>query len=111
MDVKSNDKVLSKNLYKFLDAIERMYSKVVISNESQICINSGDDRGKFIWRLQNEREDGNHSNFRLKFSVSLTILGYMSSKKGWKIACFEWQLEFRGIYINFRGFPDSKFRR
>lgn len=36
-------------------------SKVKFSDESRMCIGAGDDRGKFVWRFQNENEMENCS--------------------------------------------------
>lgn len=38
---------------------------VVFNDESKICIGSGEDKGKSVWRLQNERGSKNCSNFYL----------------------------------------------
>lgn len=54
---------------------------MVLNDESKYCIGIGDDRGKFIWRLQLKWRVKIAEIFYLKFRNLIRILGCMFSKR------------------------------
>lgn len=80
---------------------------MVFSDETKILIGAVDNKGKFIWGLQNIKESENCSNFLLKLPALIMILGCMSKKS----VCCELEWEFKEICFSFRRFSDSLFRR
>lgn len=56
------------------------WNKVIFSDESKICVGSGDDAGRFVWRLPTEKFQENCLRSSTKFPQSLIIWGCMSSK-------------------------------
>lgn len=54
--------------------------KVIFSDESRVCVGTGDDAGKFVWRRPNEKFDKDCLNFKKKYPESYMIWSCMTEK-------------------------------
>lgn len=57
-----------------------VWNTVIFSDESRICVGSGDDVGRFVWRLPSEKFHASCLKSSIKFPQGIMIWGCMSSK-------------------------------